>query len=362
VLEAPALPPPPPLELLLDRALDAPIASPPLEALVSAGARVTVVVSDASRDEPRAAFLDAIRARLPTVRWTIAVATGTHGPARLDRLGIPERWRRDATIVNHDGHLPDDLVDLGCTVHGTAVRVHRAVVDADLVIATGCLRPHYFAGFGAGIKAVFPGLGEAASIRHNHALKQHPRARAGIVEGNPVRADLDEAVRRIPTPLFLLDGVCGPDGGIHHVVAGDPWRAFAVGVELARPWFTVHARPAPLVVVSDVPPVTSSLYQAAKLAAAAAPLVEAGGCLVLVAECADGIGPLDVVNDAIFRIGVQPRLALGVTLALVSALPASEVELTCLRPIGRLEELGRSDRGVLVLPRASQLICEPLPE
>ena len=30
------------------------------------------------------------------------------------------------------------------------------------------------------------------------------------------------------------------------------------------------------------------------------------------AECADGIGPLDVVNEAIFRIGILPRLAPGV--------------------------------------------------
>ena len=71
----------------------------------------------------------------------------------------------------------------------------------------------------------------------------------------------------------------------------------------------MRARPAPLVIASDALPVTASLYQAAKIAAAAAPLVEPGGTLVVAAECTDGIGPLDVVNEAIFRIGVLPRLA-----------------------------------------------------
>src|SRR5205823_12754576 len=168
------------------------------------GRRVTVAVSDATRAEPRAAFLDALRRHLSGVEWTIAIATGTHGPADVDRLGLPA-WARAATIVNHDGR--SGLVDLGTTARGTPVRVHRCVVDADLVIATGCIRPHYFAGFGAGVKAIFPGLGDATAIRINHRLKTEPGARAGIVDGNPVREDLEEAVARVATPKRLLNGV-----------------------------------------------------------------------------------------------------------------------------------------------------------
>jgi lactate racemase len=156
-------PSPPPLSSLLSAALDAPIGRSRLEQLVRAGTKVTVIVSDATRTEPRAAFLDHLRSRLPAVAWTLAIATGTHGPAALDALGIPESFLRDVRIVNHDGHSDDDLVTLGTTSRGTPVRLHRCLLDADLVIATGCIRPHYFAGFGAGIKAIFPGLGAAAT-------------------------------------------------------------------------------------------------------------------------------------------------------------------------------------------------------
>jgi nickel-dependent lactate racemase len=355
VVEPARLPSPPPVATLFDAALEAPVGGPQL----AGPARVTLIVSDPSRDEPRAAFVQAIRRRLPGVRWTLAIATGTHGPCRVDELGLPDDLLAEATIVNHDGHRPDDLVSLGTTTRGTPVIVHRCVVETDLVVATGCIRPHYFAGFGAGVKAVFPGLGAAAAIRINHRMKSLPGARAGVVDGNPCRQDLEEAVALLATPVFLLDGVCGPDGAIHAAVAGDPVRAFRAGADQARPWFTVRAPRAPLVIASDCLPVSSSLYQAAKIAAAVAPLVEPGGALVLVAQCPLGTGPVDVVNEAIFRTGVVPRLAPGVELALVSGLDRPTTATTLLTYAASVNEVADRVPGpVLVIPRAGQLICE----
>jgi nickel-dependent lactate racemase len=210
------------------------------------------------------------------------------------------------------------------------------------------------------VKAIFPGLGAAAAIRQNHALKREPGARAGIVDGNPCREDLEEAVGLLETPTWLLDGVSGPDDCIHAAVAGDLALAFRAGVALARPWFTVRAPRAPVVIASDGLPVTRSLYQSAKIAAAVAPLVEAGGTLVLVAECADGIGPLEIVNEAIFRIGVLPRLAPGVRIYLVSSLSAADVQQTLVQHADSVQAVVASTAGgIVVVPRASQLLLEP---
>lgn len=366
VLVGPPQPAPLAAGALIDAALAAPIGRPPLASLVEAGARVTVIVSDATRVEPRAELVSRILQHLPPVSLTLAIATGTHGPSDLAALGLP----LPPTVVNHDGHAARDLVELGTTAHGTPMRVHRCVVDADLVIATGCIQPHYFAGWSAGVKAVFPGLGEATAIRTNHALKTAPGARAGVIDGNPCRADLEEAVAMLPTPLFLVNGVNTLDHALGAVVAGDPIAAHRAGVALARPWYTPRAfdahdvaapravAPADLVIASDVLPVTASLYQAAKIAAAMAPLVAPGGILALVAECADGIGPLDVVNEAIFRIGVLPRLAPGVTLRLVSSLPSSDVARTLLTPATLPALLHERPGRILVVPRASQLLVE----
>lgn len=351
------LPPPQRLRSLLDAALDAPIGRVPLEAMVPSGARVTLIVSDPSRAEPRAQLVAAIQERLPDARWTLAVATGTHGPCKLDELGIPANVLAGATVVNHDGQT--DIVDVGVTPRGTPVRLHRCLLDADLVVATGCIRPHYFAGFGAGVKALFPGLGETRSIRINHAHKTHADARAGVVEGNPCREDLEDAARLLKTPTFLVNGVCAPDGAVHAMVAGDPIDAFRAGASIARAWFSVRSPRAPLVIASDALPITASLYQAAKIAAAVAPLVTEGGTIALVAECHDGVGPLDVVNEAILRIGVLPRLPRGARIRLISGLDRSVVDSTLVEYAPSLADVMRATEGpVVVVPHASQLLFE----
>lgn len=350
VLELPRLPAPPPLHDLLGMALSRPIGAERLHG--RRPARVTIIVSDTTRDEPREAMVDAVLDALGPTQVTLAIATGTHGPSGLQL----RRSGGFAAVVDHDGHRDADLVDLGTTPRGTPVRLHRCLVECDLVIATGCIRPHYFAGFGAGIKAVFPGLGAARDIRINHRLKTEPRARAGVIDDNPCRDDMADAAARLPTPVFLVNGVCGPDNEIRAVVAGDPDAAFRAGVELARPWFTVTAAPAPTVIASDVLPVTASLYQASKIAAAVAPLVEPGGIIVLVAECAGGIGPIDVVNHAIYDIGIAPRLPPGATIALVSSLDRAVVAQSYAVWAARAEAVVRPGR-VLVVPRASHIIA-----
>ncbi|MEO6775688.1 MAG: lactate racemase domain-containing protein [Kofleriaceae bacterium] len=353
-------PPPPPIDQLLDEALAT------AQVSLASGARVTVIISDPTRAEPRAAFLAALARRFPGVSWTVAVATGTHGPCDVTALGLAASPFGDAVpaslvapIVNHDGHASRDLIELGTTGYGTRVRVHRCVVEADLVVLTGCIRPHYFAGFGAGAKAIFPGLGEATAIRFNHRLKTAAGSRAGIVDGNPCREDLEEAVRLVPTPKLLVNGVTAPDGQVHAVVAGDLERAFRAGCDLARPWFTVRARPAAVVIASDALPVTGSLYQASKIAAAVAPWVEPGGVLVVAAECGDGVGPLETVNEAILRIGILPRLPAGARIVLVSGLPKGVVDQTLVEyGADVVSSIGPTNR-VVVVPRASQLLCEP---
>jgi hypothetical protein len=113
------------------------------------------------------------------------------------------------------------------------------------------------------------------------------------------------------------------------------------------------------VIGSDALPITASLYQAAKIAAATAPLVEPGGTLVVVAECRDGIGPVDVVNEAIFRIGILPRLPPGVRLVLVSAYDEATTRQTLLDYAPSVEAVLASSPGrITIVPRASQLIME----
>jgi nickel-dependent lactate racemase len=372
VLLPPAPPPEADLEDLIARALAAPIQSPPLRTLARPGQRVTVIISDATRDEPRGLLFRAVRrelGHLPDEHITIAVANGTHAPGPLAALGLGPDVLKQYRVVNHDASDVASMVDLGRTSRGTRVRIHRALAESEVVVATGRVKPHYFAGYAAGAKALFPGLGAREDVRQNHLMKSDSSARLGRLEDNVVRLDLEEAARLVPARAFLLDVVMAGDRAVA-AVAGDLVAAHRRGAELARPFCEVSAAPADIVVASDGLPATVHLYQAAKLLAPAGWLLRPGGVAILAAECPRGTGPLDVVNEGIFRIGIRHYFPdAEPTIYLVSSLPVSVVEQTFCRHAGSLEEAlaqARSRVGdgarVLVLPRAGDLIPTPAPQ
>jgi nickel-dependent lactate racemase len=357
------------LDELCRRALEDPIGCPDLGSLVGSRSRIAIVVSDATRDEPRAAMFAAVRERLshlPDSAFTIVIASGTHAPRPPETALDPAIVRRFAVVV-HDGSDLSACVDLGSTPEGTRVRVNRAVVETDLVVSLGRVRPHYFAGYSGGVKGVFPGCGLSTDVRQNHLLKADPTARLGTVVGNRCRADMEAAVALLRTPKFLLNVVADCDNGPVDAVAGDIVLAHREAARRAAPWFHVNVPRGRVVVTSDRPPVTSSLYQAAKLLPPAGAVLEEGGTVVLVADCKEGTGPLDIVNRGIYELGVRLAMPKDHVVRLVSELPAEVADRTFARRADSIESALRdagldpthSLQEVVVLWRAGEMI--PLP-
>lgn len=311
-----------PLPELCRAALDAPLGSPPLAELCRASRRVAVIVSDASRDEPRGAFLDALAPYLPVTGTTLVVASGTHAPGPPEV--VPARHRRWPVVV-HDGRALDRLVDLGVTSEGTRVRLLREVAEADLVVVTGRVRPHYFAGYSGGVKGIFPGCAASEDCLQNHLLKADPSARLGRSDGNRCRADMEAAAALLPGRAVALNVLCDASGNALSAVFGDPVIAHREMSARADACFVVHGSRTPLLVVADRPPVSSSLYQASKCLPPAAALLEPGGTVVLVAECDQGLGPRERVNEGIYRLGMASQLAPGHRVVLVSQRGPDEV-------------------------------------
>jgi nickel-dependent lactate racemase len=366
VLAPPVPPAVPDLAAALDAALAHPVGARPLASVATSRTRVVVIVSDSSRDEPRAELFAAVRGALravPDDHLTIAVANGTHGPKPLERLGLPEEVLRRHRVVNHDARDDASMVEMGRTSRGTRVRVNRCVAEADLVVSTGKVKPHYFAGWGGGAKGIFPGLGHDTDIRQNHKLKADPASSLGRADGNPCREDIEEAVRRLGRDTYLVN-VAEAGATIVGAVAGDVVYAHREAVRLARPWCEVEAAPADVVVVSAPLPVSGSLYQASKLIPPAGLLLREGGVVIVAAECPEGTGPLQVVNEGIFELGVRRYLPAGATVLLVSGMDEATVRATYATYAPDLATalerartiVGRPDPSVLVLPDAGDLV------
>jgi nickel-dependent lactate racemase len=345
-----------------------PFAARPLAQVASSRTRVVVVISGAARREPRAELFAAVRAALgavPDDHLTVAVANGGHPPAALDRLGLPEDVLRRHRVVNHDARDAGAAVDMGTTSRGTRLRVNRCLAEADLVVATGAIRPHHAAGWGGGAKGIFPGLAFDEDVRRNRALADDPASALGEADGNPCREDFEEAVRRLGRDTYVVNVVAVGDAVVG-AVAGDVVYAHREGVRLARPWCEVEAPRADCVVVSAPPPLGASLSQAAKLVSRAGLLLSAGGTAILAAECREGLGAGDDVG--VLDPFKRRWLPEGTPLLVVSSLDPSTVtaaggtwapDLEHALAVARARA-GNRDLDVAVIRDGSDLVPRPI--
>jgi len=284
---------------ILTRALAHPVGSAPLGAFLAGSTDTVVIVNDAKRPTPTAKILDLIRPELEgAAELTFVIATGTHRPPTPEEVAAILGDAEDipgAAVVVHDARSACDMTYLGRTARGTEVHLSTLVVDAGRIVTIGSVEPHYFAGFTGGRKTFLPGVASYETIRqnHNHALADGSRLMA--LEGNPVHEDMLDALAFLGNrPIFTITTVVDDERRVCAASAGDIHGAFRSAVSEAREMFSVDvAGRSDIVVAVARSPVDSDLYQAHKAIESARLALEAGGILILVAECREGLG-----NDA----------------------------------------------------------------
>ena len=283
----------------LQAALAEPVAAPPLAQLAAGKRRVVVTHSDITRATPNDRILPVLlqaleQAGVARGDITLINALGTHRrqtAAELRQMlgaDIVSRYR----CLQHDAWDDAGLVTAGTTGRGNATRLNRTVMEADLVIFTGFIEPHFFAGFSGGPKGALPALAghESVLTNHGYAMIGDPRATWGVTEGNPIWEEMREAALLIE-PLFLLNVTLNAGGEITGVFAGDVLQAHRRGCAFVRSSAMVPvAEPFDAVVTTNSGyPLDQNLYQTVKGMQAAKGIVRPGGAIVLAAACEDGL-------------------------------------------------------------------------
>ncbi|MEW6402585.1 MAG: nickel-dependent lactate racemase [Chloroflexota bacterium] len=296
----------PPLEdvpAAIQAALDHPIGSPPLRAIAKAGQRACIVFTDITRASPDQLLVPALlreleRAGVRDEDITLLCGIGMHRPStpeeKVIKLSaeIVSRYR----VIDNDPQNPSALVDLGVTPGGVPVLLHRAVVETDLLIATGIVEPHQYAGYSGGRKTVAVGAAGEALIAHTHgpAFVDHPGTRLGQIEGNPFHEAVTEAARRAGLK-FILNVVLDDDKRVLRVTAGDPELAFQDLVRFAKSVYEVPIQKQYDIAIGGVGfPKDANIYQASRapsyLFFAPTPIVRPGGYFIIPARCEEGAG------------------------------------------------------------------------
>jgi nickel-dependent lactate racemase len=290
---------------LIEAALDAPLGTPPLEAIVRPGEKVVIVTSDITRYTGSEHYLPVVVERLgrcgvADADIEVVIALGIHrAQSEAEHRKILGPLFGRLRVTDHDSDDVAGLVTVGQTTSGIPVAVNRRVAEADRVIVTGTVGFHYFAGFGGGRKGLVPGVASRETCMATHFAVfnppqiggKNPRATTGVLDGNPVHEAILEAARMVG-PDFILNTVLTPGKDILAVFAGEMEEAHLAGCELVKRLYEVPVeRAADLAVVScGGHPKDINFIQAHKSLDYAVRAVRPGGTVILLAACPDGFG------------------------------------------------------------------------
>ncbi len=303
VVESRTAPPIEDVPAVVAEAVANPTSSPPVRELARRGDSVCIVFTDITRASPDYLLVPPVLAELQAAGVhdkdiTLLCGIGLHRPStqeeKVEKLGaaVVERYR----VIDSEPLNPEALVDLGTTESGIPLSVNKVAYQADLLIATGIVEPHQYAGYSGGRKTLAVGAAGEAMIAYTHGpqMVDHPGTRLGRVEGNPFHEAITEAARRAGL-RFIVNVVQDDQKRTVYIRAGEPEAAFSELVAFAK---TIYEVPVPQqydVAVAGVGyPKDANLYQASRAASylffAPRPVVRPGGVFIIPAPCGEGAG------------------------------------------------------------------------
>lgn len=282
---------------LIKRAMKQPYGSSRLEELSKGKNNIVILASDHTRPVPSRLILplmlEEIKRGNPNAGITILIATGCHRGTTPNELKkkFGEEIVNSVPIVIHDCD-DRDQVYLGKLPSGGELFINKIAAEADLLIAEGFIEPHFFAGYSGGRKSVLPGIASRKTIYVNHCAEfiDNPRARYGVLEGNPIHEDMIFAARKAHL-AYIVNVVINSRHRVISAFSGDAEAAHSKGVQFLEGLCRTDQIISPIVITSNNGyPMDQNIYQSVKGMATAGACCEKGGVIIMVSECREGCG------------------------------------------------------------------------
>lgn len=291
-------------ELVAD-ALANPIGSPKLSDLAKGKKNCVIISSDHTRPVPSHVIMPQLLAELrkgnPDIDITILIATGMHRATTKEEL-IAKYGKEIAEhekFVIHVSRNDEDMVSIGTLPSGGDCRINKLAANADLLISEGFIEPHFFAGMSGGRKSVLPGIASKVTVLANHCSEfiNSPKARTGILQGNPIHEDMLYAAKAAKL-AFICNVVIDADKKVIAAFAGDREKAHYAGADFEMKLAGVKPVPADIVITTNGGyPLDQNIYQSVKGMTAAEATCKEGGVIIDVSSCSDGHGGEDFYNN-----------------------------------------------------------------
>ena len=389
-----------------------------LEQVAVEGKHVVVVIPDSTRTAPIPLMFRLFNELLGdhVAKLDFLVALGTHplmSQEALNQLvGITEEERTttyaDVGLFNHQWDDPGTFTTLGTIseaeiegitqgmlVRDVKVTVNKILMTCDQIIVCGPVFPHEVVGFSGGTKYFFPGVSGPEVINFTHWLGALMTSMRVIgTADTPVRDTIDWAAAMIPTPKLFCNMVV-THHGMAGLFVGDYKEAWLEAVALSSEHHIKYVDRTFKRVLSVMPELYDDIWTAAKGMYKMEPVIEDGGEVIIYAPHIDEISythgkildeigyhcrdyfvkqwelfkgrPWGVLAHSTHLCGAgefddatgEETTRIRVTLATgVSKERCEQVNLGYMDPDAIDIEAwkGREDEGVLVVPRAGEML------
>ncbi len=299
--------------------LDNPVGCPSLRDLARGARRACILVCDITRPVPNGLLLPPLVSELGAAGVSrnsiiILIATGLHraAPKSEKRSIIDNRSICDSiNVENH--HARDDAahVRLGETSKGTPVLLDRRFVDADIKIVTGLVEPHWMAGYSGGRKLIVPGVAHHDTIMaiHSPEVMEHPLACNCVLEGNPLYDEQLEIADMLGGDVFGVNAVIDEERRLVAVKAGRLMESHLEAVAVARKLSEIHVSRKFGTILTSAGgfPLDKTYYQTIKGMFAPLDILTPGGTIIVVSECAEGLGSQEFIEAQKLLISLGPE-------------------------------------------------------
>jgi nickel-dependent lactate racemase len=388
------------------------------------GKKVIVIIPDSTRTAPIPIMFRLFHEILSgqVGRLDFLIALGTHQPMSEEainrHIGVTPEERATkyskVGIFNHRWDLPEQLVELGevseseiaelsagLLRQSVKVRLNRLIFDYDQIIICGPTFPHEVVGFSGGNKYFFPGISGADVINFSHWLGAVITSYELIgTKHTPVRRVIDRAAAYIDKPKLCFSMVVKGES-LAGLYIGTPEEAWEAASDLSSRLHITWVEKPFKRVLSIMPKLYADIWTGSKGMYKLEPAIEAGGEVIIYAphineisythgRVIDEIGyhvrdyfvkqwdsfkhyPWGVIAHSTHLKGIgaydekrgieRPRIK--VTLA--TGIPEERchhVNLNYLNPdsINLEEWKGREDEGILLVPKAGEMLYRVKPK
>ena len=285
---------------------------------------------------------------LPSENITLVVGNGRRKLGNKELISTLQgsNLLRDVDIVEHDRGSAN-VAQVGRTSAGTDFEVCSTFMSADSRIAIGEVLIDYFSGLRGVHSTVLPALSGKGAIGHNLGLSFSGDVAPGVQEGNRVLADQMEAARLAGIDL-AVQLVTNGYGDLVSAFSGSLDATWAAATSALGESYDVPVKPnADIIVVSaGGSRFDFDLYNAVWALMGASSVAKRGASIILVAECADGLGAEGLEDlaqvDTLSELRRRYMLGARAVHLIKSVLRRNEVILASSLPGYLVEPLGLS--------------------